>query len=64
LRIGLGGIDLAQQHLAMGPGQIKHAIRETPILVFFRQAEGCIAGLTDAGDHVYRCRFSGSRVIR
>ena len=57
LRIGLRGIELAQQHLAMSPCQIKDAIRETPILVFFHQAQGCITGFTDAGDHVYRCRF-------
>ena len=57
LRIGLCGIELAQQHLAMCPCQIEDAIRETPILVFFHQAQGGIAGFTDAGDHIYRCRF-------
>ena len=59
LRIGLRGIGLAQQHLAMSPCQIKDAIGKTPILVFFHQAQGCIASFTDAGDHVYRCRFFG-----
>ena len=57
LRIGLGGIDLPQHHLAVCPGQIEDAIRETPILVFLDQAQGRIAGFADAGDHIDRCRL-------
>jgi hypothetical protein len=34
LRVALGGIDLPQDDLAMGPGQIEDAVRKTPILVF------------------------------
>jgi len=48
----------------VSPCQIKDAIREAPILVFFHQAQGCLAGFTDPADHVYRRRFPGSRVIR
>ena len=44
LRVGLGGIDLPQDHLAMGPRQVEDAIRETPILVFFDQAQAHVAG--------------------
>ena len=41
----------------MCPCQIEDAIRETPVLVFFDQAQGGIAGFADAGDHVDRRRF-------
>jgi hypothetical protein len=40
----------------MGPGQIEDAIRQTPVLVFFDQAQR-LAGLADAGDHIDGCRF-------
>ena len=57
LRVGLGGIDLPQDHLAVGPRQIEDAICETPILVFLDQAQARVAGLADAGDNIDRCRF-------
>ena len=38
LRVGLRGVELPQDHLAMGPRQIEDAIRETPILVFLDKA--------------------------
>ena len=61
LRVGLGGIDLPQDHLAMGPRQIEDAIREAPILVFLDQAQGGVAGLADARDDVDRCRLLPDR---
>ena len=33
LRVGLRGINLPQEHLAMRPGQIEDPVRETPILI-------------------------------
>ena len=42
----------------MRPGQIKDAIRQTPILVFLHQAQARLAGFADAGDHIDRYRFS------
>ena len=57
LRVGLRGIELPQDHLAMGPCQIEDAIREPPILVFLDKAQGSVASLPDAGDNVDRCRF-------
>ena len=61
LRVGLGGIDLPQDHLAMGPRQLEDAIRETPILVFLDQAQGSVAGFADAGHHIDRCRLLPDR---
>ena len=57
LRVGLGGIDLPQHHLAVRPRQVEDAIREMPVLVFPDQAQGCVAGFADAGDHVDRRRL-------
>ena len=57
LRVGLGGVDLPQEHLAVGPRQVEDAVRETPILVFLDQAQARVAGFADAGDHIDRCRF-------
>ena len=59
LRVGLGGIDLPQHHLAVGPCQIEDAIRETPVLVFLDQAQAGVAGVADAGDDV-----DGRRLFR
>ena len=57
LRVGLGRVELPQHHLAVGPRQIEDAIRETPILVFFDQTQGCVARFADASNHVDRCRL-------
>ena len=57
LRVGFGGIDLAQHHLAMRPCQFKDAIRQPPILVFLDQVQSGIAGFADAGNHIDRCRL-------
>ena len=57
LRVGLGGIELPQDHLAMRPRQVEDAIRQTPILVFLDQAQARVAGFADAGDDIHRRRF-------
>ena len=57
VRVGFGRVDLAQDHLIMGPCQFEDAIREPPILVFLDQAQGCVAGFADAGNHIDRCRL-------
>ena len=48
LRIGLGGIDLAQEQLTVSPRQIKDTIRKPSILVFLDQAQALVAGFADA----------------
>ncbi len=52
LRIGLRGVDLAAHHLAVGPGQVEHAVGQAPVAVLFdqRHARGAVAA--DAVDHV------------
>ena len=35
LRFGFGGVEMAQGHLAVGPGQIKGAIGHAEMLIFF-----------------------------
>ena len=59
LRIGLGGIELAQHHLAVRPAQIEDAVREMPVLVFLDQAQRHLAGFADTrhdidGDRLFR----------
>ena len=52
LRVGLAGVDLAQHHLGVGPGQFEDAVGEAPILVFLDQAQGRVAAVADAVDQV------------
>ena len=52
LGVGLRGVQLAQEHLGMGPGQIEDAVGQPPVLVFPYQAQGRLAGLPHAKDHV------------
>jgi hypothetical protein len=59
LRIGLGGIDLAQGDPAVRRSQIEHAIRKIAVLVFARQRDTGLAGLAHAPDHV-----DGRRLLR
>ena len=59
LRVGFGGVDLPQDHLAVGPGQFEDAIRQTPVLIFRDQAQARVAAFTDAGDNIDRHRFLG-----
>ena len=65
LRVGLGDIQLAQQHLAVCPRQIKDAIRQTPILVFFHQAQALHRGSPPMPETMLIVTdSSGSSVIR
>ena len=57
LCVGLGGVELPQDHLVMGPRQIENAIRQTLVLIFFDQALACVAAGADAGDNVDGCRL-------
>ncbi|MCK7491006.1 MAG: hypothetical protein MZW92_03845 [Comamonadaceae bacterium] len=57
LRVGLGGVDLPQEHLAVCPCQVKDAVCEAPVLVFLHEAQADVAGFADAGDNIDRCRF-------
>ena len=56
LRIGFAGIELAQHHLAVCPGQLEHAIRETAIMIFLDQTQYRSPGIGDARDHIDRRR--------
>ena len=59
LRVGLRGVELLQQHLAVGPRQIEDAVRETPILVLLDEAHANVAGFPDSGDDIDGCRLIG-----
>ena len=57
LRVRLAGVDLAQHHLGVGPGQLEDAVGEAPVLVFLDQAQGGIAAVADAVDQVHAGRL-------
>ena len=57
LRVGLGGVDLPQEHLAVRPRELEDAVREPPILVLLHQAQRRVAGFADARDDVDRRRL-------
>ena len=59
LGIGLGRIELTQDHLAVRPGQVEDAVGEMPILVFLDQAKGHLAALGNA-----RHQVDGHRLFR
>src|SRR5689334_1096500 len=46
LRIGFGGVELLQHHLAVRPGQLEHAIHQAAILIFIDQTQYAVARLT------------------
>ena len=52
LRIGLRSIDLAPDHLAMGPGQIEHTVCEMTVAILVDEANAVLAGEGQTGDHV------------
>ncbi|MCY1394871.1 hypothetical protein D9M71_97990 [compost metagenome] len=45
-------IELAQQHLAVGPGQVEDAIGEVPVAVFIDQIQTALAAVRDTGHQV------------
>ncbi len=57
LRIGLGGIELPQHHLAVSPRQVEDAVRKIAVLVFVDQAQGHVAGVSDAQHDIDRRRL-------
>ena len=57
LRVGLRGIDLAQRHPAVRPGEVEDAVREMPILVLLDQSQRGIARVGHAGRDVDRRRL-------
>ena len=59
LGVGLAGIDLPQHHLGVRPGQLEHAIRQPLILIFFGQAQHCVARFSHADHHI-----DGGRLLR
>ena len=59
LGIGRAGIDLAQHHLGVGPGQVEDAVGQAPILVLFDQVQARVAVLADPVDQVH-----GGRLFR
>ena len=65
LRVGLGGVELAQRHLAVGPRQLEHAVGEMAVLVLVDEREARVARL---GRRRRPCRWSpicsGSSVMR
>ena len=64
LRVGLCGIDLPQDHLAVGPRQVEDPIRETPILVFLDQAQAASRVSPMPETILIVADSSGSSVIR
>ena len=59
LRVGFGGVQLAQGDLAVGPGQIENAIGEARVLILFEQAQADFAGFADAGNDIDGYRLPG-----
>ena len=57
LRVGLCGIDLPQEHLAVCPCQIEDAVCKTPVLVFLDKAHTDVPGFPDARHYIYCCRL-------
>ena len=44
LRVGLGGVELPQHHLAVRPRQVEDAVGQMPVLVLLGQAQARVAG--------------------
>lgn len=59
LRVGFGGVDVAEFNLAVGPGEFESAVGEARVLVFFGKADGAFPGFCDAGNHIHTHRFVG-----
>ncbi|KAF5056940.1 hypothetical protein DSECCO2_362120 [anaerobic digester metagenome] len=54
LCVGLGRVELPQEHLAVCPGQVEDSVRDAAVLVFFDQAQGLFPCFAHAGDDVQR----------
>ena len=50
--IGQRGVELTQKHLAMGPGQVEHAVGEVAVTVFVDEVKAVITAVGDTGDQV------------
>ena len=59
LRVGLGGIELPQHHLAVGPRQVEYAIGEAAVLILFDQAEHRVARIGHSAHDIDRRRVAG-----
>ena len=59
LRVGLAGIELLQDHLAVSPGQLEDTIRKMPVPVFLDQADGHIPALGHPRDDIDGDRLVG-----
>ena len=59
LRVRFAGIQLAQHHLAVRPGQFEHAVGQVAILVFVDQVQRRLALLHHAGHAIDRDRLVG-----
>ena len=52
LRVGLAGVDLAQDDLAVRPGEVEHAVGQPPVDVLVRQRQAGLARVGHAVDDV------------
>jgi hypothetical protein len=59
LRVGLGGVELAQHHLAVRPGQFEDAVGQASVHVLVRQRQAGLAARGRAVDDVDERRLIG-----
>ena len=59
LRVGLAGVQLAQHHLRVRPGQLEHAVGEASVLVLLGQRDAGGAAIAHADDDVDHHRLVG-----
>ena len=52
LRIGLRGVDLPAHDLAVGPGEVEHAVGQPPVAVLLDESGAGLARGANAGHHV------------
>ena len=52
LRIGLAGVELAQDHLTVRPGELEHPVRQAPVHHLVRQHQAGLAAVGRAVDDV------------
>ncbi len=50
--LGQGRVELAQQHLAVGPGQVEDPVRQVPVAVFVDQLQAVFTAFGDPGHQV------------
>ena len=63
LRIGLAGVELAQHHLAVRPGELEHPVGQAPVAILVDQRQAGLAAVGHAVDDVDERRSGRARSV-